>query len=147
TTTATSNTSYIMVNKKRGFTSLLSVDNLASVEQTAQLNDEKKSKFDDLSNVNIIDVVSSEYFDSSKDKEEEKNEKETNGKEEKSKITCNGVEMIREKVAAVDATKNSKYVYDIYYTKNENIHLDLLYPNNFEIKAFSNYKDVDLVDD
>lgn len=34
--------------------------------------------------------------------------------------------------------KQSDYVYDIYYAKNLDIHLDLLYPNNFTIASYNN---------
>ena len=32
--------------------------------------------------------------------------------------------------------KQNEYVYDIYYAKNLDIHLDLLYPDNFTINSF-----------
>ena len=37
------------------------------------------------------------------------------------------------------ATKedDANYVYDIYYVRNSDIHLDLLYPNNYEIRSAS----------
>ena len=38
------------------------------------------------------------------------------GKEEKEKLSCNGVEMIREYLSPVH-TEEDKYVYDVYYTE------------------------------
>ena len=139
---------YVMVGKKRGLESLKSVENLstnadgdnakesnvdkARSTPSTDLSDNKKSRISSLSNVNIIDVISCENF-----------------REEK--IACNEVEMIREKTKPLGAESSlavkSQYIYDIYYTKNEDIHLDLLYPNNFQIKSYNNYQDVDLVED
>jgi hypothetical protein len=130
-----------MISKKRGLES--STSDMPSSNSTTF--DNKKPKVSNLSNFNIIDVISSEYFN---DEETNKvNEKETTAaykSKPAEKITCNGKELIREKTEI--ATK-PEYIYDLYYTKSEDIHLDLLYPNNYEIKSFNNYRDVDLVDD
>jgi hypothetical protein len=75
-------------------------------------------------------------------------------------ITCNGVEMKREKVENINDTQeevvekridieseSDEYIYDIYYTKQNDIHLDLLYPNNFEIKSGSLYDQLQFLAD
>ena len=69
-----------------------------------------------LSNINILNVMPSIY---------------------NNKINCNGVELIREKVNQQEVTSKDedKYVYDIYYVKNSEIDLNLLYSNKYEIKS------------
>ncbi len=68
------------------------------------------------------------------------------------KINCNGVEMIREKVASQpkEVLSNDKYVYDIYYVKNsEMTDLNNMFNwSNYEIKSFTgHFENDDLVDD
>ena len=70
-------------------------------------------------------------------------------------ITCNDVVLIREKVTAkkdmpkgpVLDTASNEYVYDIYYTKNSNINLDLLYANNYEITPVFNKDQLIILDE
>ena len=142
---------YVLLNKKRG---LDTTDETNSQEINGEPEAKKKSSKDsgkklktlNFDEVNIIDVISKEYFDESEasdvSKNLDKNKKATN--DSPSRITCNGVELIREKVTP---KKESQYVYDIYYTKNTDIHLDLLYTNNYEIKSCNNNDHQELVDD
>ena len=51
--------------------------------------------------------------------------------------------MIREKVIK----QEEQFVYDIYFTKNTDLHLDLLYSNSYEIKSSNNYDNIELVDE
>lgn len=128
--------SYVVVDKKRG----LENDELMEV-QVAE-NKRSRAANGDLENVNIIDVmISSEYFA----QEDDKNVIDTTTpSENKEKITINGVEMIREK-----KKESENYIYDLYYVKSDNLagHLDLLYPNSYEIRAYSYYKDAELIND
>lgn len=63
--------------------------------------------------------------------------------------------LIREKVTTKkDLTKgpvlnaaSNEYVYDIYYTKNSNINLDLLYANNYEITPVINKDQLIILDE
>ena len=158
---------YVMISKKRGLesddfdsnennkkesssTSSDESDNSLKTDGTSKKL-KQSTTINNLSNVNIIDVISSEYFkEENKENEKEDLSKQTSGRQNNSeKIACNGVEMIREKIVDPLATsaKSSEYIYDIYYTKSDDIHLDLLYANNFEIKSHNIYKDVELVDD
>ncbi len=136
-----------MLSKKRGLESNGNIaEILAENNQTnvAAVADFKKPKVANLANVNIIDVISSEYFNSEASARLEKissKENEHQSVAETEKITCNGVELVREK------TGKPEFIYDLYYTKSDEIHLDLLYPNNFEIKSMNNFQNVDLVDD
>ena len=58
-------------------------------------------------------------------------------------MTCNDVELIREKIA--ENQNELGYVYDIYYANTNDIYLDLLYSNNYEIKSYNDYENVELV--
>ncbi len=140
---------YIMLNKKRGIES-------QSPIVVQRRTDKANSNLD---NVNIIDVISSEYI------ADESNGAVTStpAATKNERLTCNGVEMIREKCSTNNTptkktketvvnqiefdSKTNEYVYDIYYTKNMDIHLDLLYPNNFEIKSASLDDRIELLDD
>ena len=53
--------------------------------------------------------------------------------------------MIREKVDA--KSQEEKFVYDIYFTKSKDLHLDMLYSNNYEIKSSNYYDNIELVDE
>ncbi len=133
---------YVLLNKKKG------------IEASNKLatKDEKKNNFND---VNVIDVISSDYIAN----EITNNEPATVNKSER--LTCNGVEMIREKCSTNNRnnskevangqiefdSKTNEYVYDIYYTKNMDIHLELLYPNNFEIKSATLADNIEFLDD
>lgn len=105
-------------------------------EQDQIMADNKKAKVSSDENVNIINVFLEENLSENDSKIESANEKTDT-------ITCNGINLIREKCNA----PNNSYVYDIYYTKNPEIHLDLLYPNNYEIRSYNIYQDIDLIDD
>lgn len=154
---------YVVLAKKRG----LSQCNEAHTNGHSRKEDAKNAtesskkckNEEDLDNVNIIDVISSEYFKdelSHANKQEEAKEK---PKATPEKISCNGVEMIREKLATVESCKSpskrpnateADYVYDFYYAKSNdpNIYFDLLYPNaNFEIKSYSLYGESELMDE
>ncbi len=49
--------------------------------------------------------------------------------------------MCNEKPLIKEPNTKTDYIYDIYYTKsNDQIHLDLLYPNNYTITPF--YEDL-----
>lgn len=140
---------YVLLNKKRGIESQSSI---VAQRRTAKANS-------NLDNVNIIDVISSEYIAN----EPSDAVTSTPAVTKNERLTCNGVEMIREKCdinstpakktrdTAVNQiefdSKTNEYVYDIYYTKNMDIHLDLLYPNNFEIKSASLDDRIELLDD
>jgi hypothetical protein len=133
-----------MLSKKRGLESNGNIAGaLAEASQAIATTDFKKPKVANLANFNIIDVISSEYFENETNARDEIEKKSSNSKENE-KITCNGVELVREKTAT---SAKPEYIYDLYYTKSDEIHLDMLYPNNFEIKSFKNFQDVDLVDD
>ncbi|RNA33692.1 putative RNA polymerase II nuclear localization SLC7A6OS [Brachionus plicatilis] len=114
---------FTIQNKKRSLTD----------DQEQPSEDNKKAKVNTDENINIIDVVLNENFSPDKQKNENQHEK----------ITCNGIDLIREKCEV----PNNAYVYDIYYTKNSDVHLDLLYPNNYEIRSYNIYQDIDLIDD
>ena len=123
-------------------------------EKVSALNSKKQKAFE-MENVNIIDIISSDYFNGTPVTAEDVTGATLVAPSTKSpssqtpspsnKITCNGVEMIREKV--VPSPHAEKYVYDIYFTKNADLHLDLLYSNNYEIKSSNNYDHVELVDE
>jgi hypothetical protein len=172
---------YVLISKKRGLSESINEEkshlqdeskaNHQSAQQEEFKDDSSKkqrilssSNSSNLTNVNIIDVISSEYFaeeatnylkdsnsnqnvnSNSNNKQVVKSNNETSSKE--NRLTCNGVEMIREKTTSpTSKTTTSEYIYDIYYTKNPEIHLDLLYANNYEIKSYNFMHDVDLVDD
>lgn len=136
------------------------------MEKNEEINEEKRFKQQTggfIDDVNIIDVISTDYLvdeDESKDGDAEKKKKKNVGEEKTvEKITCNGVELIREKVTASGNSPNAKtssgfggkkdandYVYDLYYTKTNDIHLDLLYPNNYEIKSYM-HESSELIDE
>lgn len=105
----------MLLNKKRGVENL-NEQTIETITNKEQSLDKTELAINNYGEMNIIDVVSSEYDD----------KKDTNNE----KITCNGIELIKEKV-----TSPVKYVYDLYYAKNNEIHLDLLYPNNFTINS------------
>jgi len=118
-----------------------------------------KKNFND---VNIIDVISSDYI-TNDDSSSTSSSLNNNTKSER--LTCNGIEMIREKCSsstnsqssskevAINGSqiefdsKTNEYVYDIYYTKNMDIHLELLYPNNFEIKSATLADNIEFLDE
>ncbi|CAF1001861.1 unnamed protein product [Brachionus calyciflorus] len=120
---------FTIKNKKRG----LSIDHETD-EQTEDEDSKKIKVCSESKNINIIDVVLTEKSPEKKNK---------NDDDKKETITCNGVNLIREKCEP----QETGYVYDIYYTKNSDIHLDLLYPNNYEIRSYNVYQDIDLIDD
>lgn len=108
---------YVLLNKKRGVENL-NEQTIETITNKEKSLDKTELAINNYGEMNIIDVVSSEYDDNYK--KEADNEK----------ITCNGIELIKEKVP-----QPVKYVYDLYYAKNNEIHLDLLYPNNFTINS------------
>ena len=137
---------YVLVNKKRDFESTCdeelnkkSIDAQAELQEIQTLNKKMKS----LAEFNIIDLVSSEYFTENDSSKRETKSKTQENVPSPSKITCNGVEMIREKVIK----QEEQFVYDIYFTKNTDLHLDLLYSNSYEIKSSNNYDNIELVDE
>jgi hypothetical protein len=128
----TKSLNYVLVDKKRAFN--------ASDTKYHEISQSKKLKA--LDEFNIIDIISSEYTQTTPPLEKTM--------ASPSKISCNGIEMIREKVASSSSVSMIKdeeqFVYDIYFTKNLDLHLNLLYSNNYEIKS-SSYDDVELVDE
>jgi len=152
---------YVMLNKKRGIETQQSP---LLAEQTHSAKNKSN-----LENVNIIDVISSEYVVVTDEPSTTTNDTVTSTPAipKTERLTCNGVEMIREKCQLNSTptkkstgketvvmntliefdSKTNEYVYDIYYTKNLDIHLDLLYPNNFEIKSASLDDRIELLDD
>jgi hypothetical protein len=128
----TKSLNYVLVDKKRAFN--------ASDTKYHEISQSKKLKA--LDEFNIIDIISSEYTQTTPTLEKTM--------ASPSKISCNGIEMIREKVASSSSVSMIKdeeqFVYDIYFTKNLDLHLNLLYSNNYEIKS-SSYDDVELVDE
>lgn len=115
---------YILLNKKRGIDNLdtNTIEKISNKEATLDRTELAINKYGDM---NILDVVSSEIHD----EEEEEIGGSKSMKRSNEKIVCNGVELLKEKVI-------NEYVYDIYYAKNQDIHLDLLYPSNFTINSF-----------
>lgn len=140
---------YVLLNKKRG------------IENTAPTNDSTESvtqpKLVHLKNINIIDVISSEYVNQDETHQAASTSTTTTtsatSQTKTERVTCNGVEMIREKSSPSSKkqieydTKTNEYVYDIYYARNMDIHLDLLYPNNFEIKSGVYDEKIELLDE
>ena len=136
---------YVLLSKKRGVENLddTTMTKLTSTESTNTKFSKNKTELaiHNYGNMNIIDVISSDYIETAAPSVDETNKR---GKKADA-ITCNGVELIREKVSPINKSrrnveldlKQNEYVYDIYYAKNVDIHLDLLYPNNFEIKSFN----------
>ena len=112
---------------------------------TTDDKDESKGTSSNLNDINVIDVIPSTYLMS----DDDESVSASNKSPEVNQITCNDVVMIREKVNNKEEKKpvNNEYVYDIYYVKNSNIHLDLLYANNYEIKPFINENDLLICDD
>ena len=140
---------FVMVSKKRGLnqsesnsTNLSEIPSKPAVEK--RFKPRIRTNNSNLDNINIIDVISSDYFN-------EEDTKKTEDKPEKAanRIACNGVEMVREKVATESEKIDDGYVYDIYYApkSNESIHLDLLYPSNVEIRGCSLYTESELIDE
>lgn len=113
---------YVLLNKKRGVEALdnETIENITNKDLSL---DKTEIAINNYGDMNILDVVSSDVHD------EENLNKNTKQSE---RFTCNGVELIQEKVNK----KQNEYVYDIYYAKNLDIHLDLLYPDNFTINSF-----------
>lgn len=139
-----------MVSKKRGLnqsesnsTNLNEIPTKPAVEK--RFKPRIRTNNNNLDNINIIDVISSDYFN------EEDTKKTQDKPEDKAanRIACNGVEMVREKVATESEKIDDGYVYDIYYApkSNESIHLDLLYPSNVEIRGCSLYTESELIDE
>jgi hypothetical protein len=64
-------------------------------------------------------------------------------KQSEERLTCNDVELIREKIT--EKPNELGYVYDIYYANTNDIYLDLLYSNNYEIKSYNDYENLELV--
>ena len=141
---------YVLLNKKRG------------IQNDTPMSSIKTKSFNtDLNDFNIIDVISSDYVNTETESDLFDSPSTTTSKTER--LTCNGIEMIREKCVTSTAIKQPKlketnaqiefdsktneYVYDIYYTKNMDIHLDLLYPSNFEIKSATNDDKIELLDE
>lgn len=129
---------YIVLSKKRGFD-----DNEFKKSESLE-NKQNIQLFD---NINIIDVISSDYFDNeksvneiSKDFNEEKKKEST----KKTHLICNGVEMVREK-CKIKANK-SAYVYDIYYSQTNSAYLDFLQQENIEIKSHGLFEESELMD-
>lgn len=141
---------FVMVSKKRGLnqsesnsTNLNEIPTKPAVEK--RFKPRIRTNNNNLDNINIIDVISSDYFN------EEDTKKTQDKPEDKAanRIACNGVEMVREKVATESEKIDDGYVYDIYYApkSNESIHLDLLYPSNVEIRGCSLYTESELIDE
>lgn len=144
---------YVVLSKKRGLNSEngRESENGSNVENEQQRLKSRRAEdaTDTLENVNIIDVISSEYF-----KEDEGGEGTSASKKTPSrtpeKISCNGVEMTREKATTSPGRADSSYVYDIYYARfNPTVHshLDLLYPSNIEVKSYGLYGESELIDE
>lgn len=166
---------YVLTNKKRGYENSISMsmdqskdDSVPSGPADATIEEadavaaskaaetRKKSRKNSilLDNFNIIDVVASDYFCQDDQEPEPESQKPA---AEGEQITCNNVVLIREKVTTtakkdvpkgpvLDAASN-EYVYDIYYTKNSNINLDLLYANNYEITPMVNKNQLIILDE
>lgn len=138
---------YVLVTKKRGIDTE-DVENQEnnkpcdSIDSTIANNDKKIKKLD---SVHIIDVVSSQYAEESSKNANTLNQ---NLDKEKNVEQLNGEVIIEEKDESkkTDTTKPD-YVYDIYYTKNNDIHLDIINLNNLEIKSYNYYEEAELVDD
>ena len=171
---ATKSHRYVLINRKRDF-SQLTEDGLSksgSQEESRSINTlEQESRNSGAGStkdqMNIIDVISAEYAgdeDEQVDSRKDTDDRRYDTPAKKEKITCNGIEMLREKISpGGDAHKHavnskttvssekksaqSEYVYDIYYLKSNEIYLDLLYANNFEIKAFNEVESADLLND
>lgn len=110
---------YVLLDKKRGVENLdnKTIENITKKEMSI---DKTELAINNYGDMNILEIEEEqEVCDSSKNKAES------------DRITCNGVELEREKLDL-----SNGYVYDIYYAKNQEIHLDLLYPNNFTINSF-----------
>lgn len=75
-------------------------------EESQKSKEEKEATTPDRELFHLYDVVSEDL---------EKTEKDNNTKQEE-KISCNGVEMIREYVDAQQSEEDYGYVYDVYYT-------------------------------
>lgn len=144
---------YVLVNKKRVFENdnletetLMPVEDQQSIQDKVAQETPKRLKLLN-KDFNIIDIVSSEYFNETDKKEASTiaSQKEQNTTSTANKITCNGVEMIREKVDA--KSQEEKFVYDIYFTKSKDLHLDMLYSNNYEIKSSNYYDNIELIDE
>lgn len=138
---------YVLVTKKRGIDTE-DVENQENnkpcdlIDSTIANNDKKIKKMD---SVHIIDVVSSQYAEESSKNANTLNQ---NLDKEKNVEQLNGEVIIEEKDESkkTDTTKPD-YVYDIYYTKNNDIHLDIINLNNLEIKSYNYYEEAELVDD
>jgi hypothetical protein len=137
---------YVMLNKKRGLGDL---QHNAEIGQQQSNNKKLKNQLD-LNNINVIDVISSEYVhEEPSTLEETASSSHEKKKAISERITCNGIEMHREtiidnreksKIEKIDShlENNEQYIYDIYIAKNTNINLDFLYANNYEIKSYKN---------
>jgi len=130
---------YIVVNKKRR----LSHETSQEVSESVQEQHDKRSK--NLDDVNIIDVLPASILNEDErlldHRQENKSPKLSKQNEER--LTCNDVELIREKIT--EKTNELGYVYDIYYANTNDIYLDLLYSNNYEIKSYNDYENLELV--
>jgi len=90
---------YRIVNKKRAI-NIETLEEWPEVEESAT-----KEQTGEKGLFHLIDVVS---------EKEDKDEKSKTEKQEK--ISCNGVEMIREYVSSKKCEEDYNYVYDLYYT-------------------------------
>jgi len=98
---------YRIVNKKRAI-------NIETLEEWPDVEEDSiKAQNEDKPLFHLIDVVS---------EKEEAEEMEKTGKQER--ISCNGVEMIREYVSSKKSEDEYGYVYDLYYTDQQGGDLD-----------------------
>jgi hypothetical protein len=147
---------YVLVNKKRMHDEETKIETpVVKRDETDELQEATSKKLKSFDDFNIIDIISSEYF--SETSKKEKDTVKSNQIEQSStavaatapqpsKITCNGVEMIREKVDR--KSHGEQFVYDIYFTKSKDLlPLDFLYSNNYEIKSSNYYDNIELVDE
>lgn len=114
---------YVLLNKKRGVDEL-DTNTIGRITSKEVSLDKTEQAINDYGDMNILDVELDIGTDADLNAENRSSER----------ISCNGVELIREK--NMEIKKQSDYVYDIYYAKNLDIHLDLLYPNNFTIASY-----------
>lgn len=130
---------YIVVNKKRR------ISHEHNLEESESVETKQDKRLKNLDDVNIIDVLPTSILN-----EEEiflnsmqQNKSSKPAKQSEERLTCNDVELIREKIA--ENQNELGYVYDIYYANTNDIYLDLLYSNNYEIKSYNDYENVELV--
>lgn len=128
---------YVLLKKKRGIDNL---DNstIESITNRKISIENTELAINNYGDMNILDVVPSEI----QEEDDVEAKKIINNPD---RIMCNGVELLKEKISP--AKQKNEYVYDIYYAKNQDIHLDLLYPSNFTINAFDLQLDENVKED